>query len=72
MPRLNMILAGWCEHWHSRISPTLPGACRFTPTCSMYAAEAFRRHGVFIGLRLAILRVARCRRGGPSGHHPVP
>jgi putative membrane protein insertion efficiency factor len=50
-----------------RLSP-----CRFTPTCSEYAAEAFRRHGVRRGLRLALARLGRCRPRGSFGYDPVP
>jgi putative membrane protein insertion efficiency factor len=48
------------------------GACRFTPSCSAYAAEALTRHGVWNGGRLALARVARCHPFGSSGVDPVP
>lgn len=54
------------------LSPLLPVACRFTPTCSEYAAEAIRRHGSVRGLRLAIARLVRCRPFGGGGEDPVP
>lgn len=54
------------------ISPLLPAACRFTPTCSQYALEALRRHGPMKGLWLAVRRIMRCRPGGGSGYDPVP
>ena len=54
------------------ISPLLPAACRFQPTCSMYAADAIRRHGAWRGTRLAIGRLLRCRPGGGGGEDPVP
>ncbi len=54
------------------VSPLLPRACRFTPTCSEYAADAFRRHGLARGTSLAARRLARCRPGVPGGHDPVP
>lgn len=46
--------------------------CRFTPTCSQYAAEAVGRHGARHGLALTARRLGRCRPGGPSGFDPVP
>ncbi|HOA37531.1 MAG TPA: membrane protein insertion efficiency factor YidD [Flavihumibacter sp.] len=54
------------------ISPLLGPKCRYTPTCSHYALEALRRHGVFKGSWLAIKRISRCHPWGGSGHDPVP
>jgi putative membrane protein insertion efficiency factor len=46
--------------------------CRFTPSCSHYAAEAITRHGAVRGLWLATRRLSRCRPGGAHGPDPVP
>ena len=54
------------------ISPLLPPACRFTPTCSQYAIEAIQKHGALKGLYLAIRRLLRCHPWGGSGYGPVP
>ena len=54
------------------ISPVLPPACRFTPTCSAYAVEAVMTHGVLRGGWLALKRLARCHPWGGSGYDPVP
>lgn len=54
------------------ISPMLPGACRYTPTCSQYAIEALRKHGPIKGGWLAIRRIMRCHPWGGSGYDPVP
>lgn len=54
------------------ISPYKPSVCRFTPTCSQYAAEALRKYGPFKGLWLAVRRILRCHPWGGSGYDPVP
>ena len=54
------------------LSPFVGGACRFTPSCSHYAAEAVARHGAWRGVRLAVRRVANCHPFGRSGFDPVP
>ena len=54
------------------ISPMLPPACRFTPTCSQYAVEALSVHGPLRGTWLTIKRIMRCHPWGGSGYDPVP
>lgn len=54
------------------ISPMLPAACRFTPTCSQYAVEAIMKHGIIKGSYLAVRRILRCHPWGGSGYDPVP
>jgi putative membrane protein insertion efficiency factor len=54
------------------ISPLLPVACRFTPTCSDYALTAVKTHGALKGGTLALRRIARCHPWGESGFDPVP
>ena len=54
------------------ISPFTPPSCRFTPTCSQYALEAFRKYGPFKGFWLSLKRILRCHPWGGSGYDPVP
>ncbi|NLO71388.1 MAG: membrane protein insertion efficiency factor YidD [Porphyromonadaceae bacterium] len=54
------------------ISPLTPPSCRYTPTCSAYAIEAVKKHGVFKGGWLAVKRIFSCHPWGGSGYDPVP
>ncbi len=54
------------------ISPLKPPCCRFTPTCSAYAIEAFEKRGFFVGLILTVGRVFRCNPFCKGGYDPVP
>ena len=53
------------------ISPLLPNACRYTPTCSQYGIEALRKYGVLKGLWLTIKRLASCNPMGGHGNDPL-
>jgi putative membrane protein insertion efficiency factor len=54
------------------ISPLLPGACRYTPTCSEYGVQALQRHGALRGGWLTLKRILSCNPWGGHGHDPVP
>ncbi len=54
------------------ISPLFPPACRFYPTCSEYADEALKKHGVIKGGILSVYRLLRCNPWGGAGYDPVP
>ncbi|MCG8468447.1 MAG: membrane protein insertion efficiency factor YidD [Gemmatimonadetes bacterium] len=54
------------------LSPWLPTACRYHPTCSEYALVAVRRHGAWRGSLLAGRRLLRCHPFGARGYDPVP
>ena len=47
-------------------------SCRFTPTCSAYAAEAFMKRGFFVGAWLSVWRILRCNPYSAGGYDPVP
>ena len=54
------------------VSPLMPSACKFYPSCSHYAAKALEVHGARRGMWMALLRVLRCRPFSPGGYDPVP
>ena len=62
-------ILGLYKRW---LSPALPQACRYLPTCSEYAMEAVERHGAFRGIALSVWRIARCNPLGGSGLDQVP
>ncbi|MEI6522847.1 MAG: membrane protein insertion efficiency factor YidD [Bacteroidia bacterium] len=53
------------------LSPLLPNACRYNPTCSQYGIEAFNKYGVFKGFWLTLKRISRCHPWGGSGYDPL-
>lgn len=57
---------------YQRVSRFTPSVCRFTPTCSEYAAQAILMHGPLQGSWLATKRICRCHPFHPGGHDPVP
>lgn len=67
MPFIGLIIL-----YRKTISPLIPPSCRFTPTCSSYGLEAFRRYGLLKGFWLTARRIARCHPWGGSGYDPVP
>ena len=66
------LLTGVLRAYKLAISPLLPPACRFHPTCSEYAAEAVALHGVLRGGALAVRRLLRCGPWNRGGFDPVP
>jgi hypothetical protein len=65
---LTRLLAGY-KRW---ISPALPAACRYLPTCSEYAQQAIETHGAAWGSLLAVWRLLRCHPLARGGYDPVP
>ena len=57
--------------WRATVGRVIPDSCRFTPSCSHYAAEALARHGVVVGMAKAVWRVLRCNPFHPGGYDPV-
>ncbi|MDE2939040.1 MAG: membrane protein insertion efficiency factor YidD [Chloroflexota bacterium] len=63
---------GLIRLYQAAISPYLPSVCRFTPSCSHYAAQAIEQYGLFRGCAMGARRILNCRPGGGKGYDPVP
>jgi putative membrane protein insertion efficiency factor len=57
---------------YQRVTAGRPSPCRYVPTCSNYALDAFERHGALRGSALVMRRMARCHPWGGHGWDPVP
>lgn len=68
----SFLLIGLIRLYQWLLSPLLGASCRYTPTCSAYAAEAIKKYGAAKGGWMAIKRIASCRPGGGHGYDPVP
>ena len=68
---MRAICLGLIDGYQRWISPFLPPACRFEPTCSRYAADAIARYGLVWGTALAIWRLMKCHPFHPGGCDPV-
>jgi len=68
MVRLVIFIIGL---YQKLVSPLLPPACRFYPTCSEYSIQAFREFGFFKGLFLSVFRILRCNPFSKGGYDPV-
>lgn len=69
---LSLPFIGLIKVYQLVISPLLGPSCRYTPTCSQYGLEAFKKYGPVKGLWLTVKRIARCNPWGGHGHDPVP
>ena len=68
---MKVVLIALIRGYQMVISPMLPPACRFTPTCSAYTIEAVRRYGALRGSYMGMRRLLRCHPFHPGGYDPV-
>ncbi|MFM7022598.1 MAG: membrane protein insertion efficiency factor YidD [Flavobacteriales bacterium] len=66
------ILIGMVRLYQGMISPFLGAKCRYDPTCSNYAVDALKKHGIFHGSWLSLKRFMSCHPWGGKGYDPVP
>ena len=71
-PMMKSVLIGLVRVYQAILSPYLPNACRYSPTCSQYAIEAIRKHGTVRGGWIGLKRMGRCHPWGGHGYDPVP
>ncbi len=69
---MNRVFIYLVQAYRLTIGKVLPRVCRFEPTCSTYAIEAFREHGFARGLYLSLWRILRCNPFCIGGWDPVP
>jgi len=70
--KVDTILVGALRFYKRFISPLLPPACRFYPSCSQYAIGAIQTHGALRGSWLGAKRLGRCHPFSKGGYDPVP
>jgi putative membrane protein insertion efficiency factor len=69
---LTYLFIGLIKIYQYTISPLLGLGCRFSPSCSQYGVEAFKKHGLIRGFALTVKRFSKCHPWGAHGHDPVP
>ncbi len=69
---MKYLCIGFIRLYRRFISPWKPPCCRFTPSCSAYALEAYQKRGFFVGTALSVWRLLRCNPFCRPGYDPVP
>lgn len=68
---MKRIALGLIKAYKAVVSPYMPGQCRYSPSCSEYAAEAVEAYGVVRGTAMTARRLVRCRPGVEGGYDPA-
>jgi putative membrane protein insertion efficiency factor len=68
---MKFLVLDFLRLYKTLVSPFLPSACRFTPTCSEYAMQAVERYGAIRGTWMGMKRILRCQPFCKGGHDPV-
>lgn len=69
---MQRLLIALVKAYRLLLSPWLGQACRFEPTCSVYAIAALEQHGAAVGSYLTLRRIVRCQPWCQGGHDPIP
>ncbi|MDX2267446.1 MAG: membrane protein insertion efficiency factor YidD [Bryobacter sp.] len=69
---MKSLVVGLLQAYKRWVSPYLPSACRFHPTCSVYMREAVERYGASAGVWMGVKRICRCHPLHAGGFDPVP
>ncbi|MFA7636618.1 MAG: membrane protein insertion efficiency factor YidD [Monoglobales bacterium] len=69
---MNKLALALIAFYRKQISPNKPPCCRFTPTCSEYALQAFEKYNFFKALWLSMWRLLRCNPLFKGGYDPLP
>lgn len=69
---MNKLVIKLIDFYKKRISPNTNPHCKYSPTCSSYAKEAFIKFNFFYALLLTIFRILRCNPLSKGGYDPVP
>jgi hypothetical protein len=68
---MKFVVLSFLRLYRMFLSPFLPPACRFTPTCSEYAQDAVEKYGALRGTWLGVKRILRCQPFSKGGYDPV-
>jgi putative membrane protein insertion efficiency factor len=72
MNMMSHLVIGLIKLYQVVLSPYFGQQCRFSPTCSQYAIEAFKKHNFFYALFYTVKRIFSCHPWHPGGHDPIP